>query len=107
MMSLRMKISPPVRLTWKSSRAGNAVSQGVERQFLTPFTFEVQKVADVAELAVQVAPHRRLVNRAGRQSIGSPGALGQETLNPALVLKTAIARPGMAGRGQCARAHRE
>ena len=61
-----MKISPPVRLTWRPAfREGAA--QGVERQLLAPLAFDVQQIADVAELARQVAPHGRFVDEADRQ----------------------------------------
>ena len=43
---------------------GERAAQRVERQLLAPLAFEVEQVADVAELAVQVAPHRRFVDDA-------------------------------------------
>ena len=44
--------------------------QHVERQFFAPLALDVQQGADIAELAVQIAPHGRLVDDSGRQRIG-------------------------------------
>ena len=96
MMSLRMKISPPVRLTWKPGLIGERLAQRVERQLLAPLAFDVQQVADVAELAVQVAPHRRFVDGAHRQPIGAAGLLVEEPLDPPLVSAAPDTRPRMA-----------
>ena len=57
---------------------GERLAQRVERHLLAPFPFDIQQVADVAELAVQVAPHRRFVDGAHRQPIGAPGLLLDE-----------------------------
>ena len=100
MMSLRMKISPPVRLTWKPGWSGNALAQRVERQLLAPLALDVQQVADVAELAVQVAPHRRFVDGAHRQAVGAAGLLVEEALDPLLVAAAAVAGPGVARQRQ-------
>ena len=97
-MSFRMKISPPVRLTWKSGRVGERAAQRVERHLLAPLALDVQQVADVAELAVQVAPHRRFVDGAHRQAIGAAGLLVEESLNALLVAHAAIARPRVPGK---------
>ncbi len=63
-----MKISPPVRLTCRPVGFGERALEHVERQFLAPFAFDIEQRADVAELAVQVAPHRRFVDDAGGQA---------------------------------------
>ena len=85
MMSFRMKISPPVRLIWKSVVLRERLAQRVESQFLAPLSLDIQEVADVAELAVQIAPHRRLVDGSHRQPIGAAGLLVDEALDPPLV----------------------
>ena len=71
-MSLRMKISPPVRLTCRPSLLRERAPSTSSGSSCAPLAFDVQQVADVAELAVQVAPHRRLVDEAGGQAIGAP-----------------------------------
>ena len=85
MMSLRMKISPPVRLTWKPGLIGEGGAQRLERQLLPPLAFDVQQVADVAELAVQVAPHGRFVDGADRKAIGAAGLLVEKALDATFV----------------------
>jgi hypothetical protein len=52
-------------------RIGKRLAQRVERHLLAPLSFDIEQVADVAELAVQVAPHRGLVDGAHRQPIGA------------------------------------
>jgi hypothetical protein len=83
-----MKISPPVRLTCSPASA----SERLDRQLLPPFTLQVQQVADVAELAMQVAPHRRFVDEAGRQPPRPSVLVAQESLDALFVLPPAIAR---------------
>ena len=67
--------------------------QRVERQLLAPLALDVQQVADVAELAVQVAPHGRFVDGADRQPIGAARLLVQEALDPPLVSAAPDAGP--------------
>jgi hypothetical protein len=43
---------------------GKGAGQRVDRQLLTPLALDVQEIADVAELAVQVAPHGRFIHDA-------------------------------------------
>ncbi len=71
-------------------------ARGTRAQLLPPLAFDVEQVADVAELAVQVAPHGRFVDSADRQAIGPPGLLGEEPLDPALVLAPPEPRPRVA-----------
>ena len=52
---------------------GKGRAQRVDRQLLPPLALDVEQIADVAELAVQVAPHRRLVDDARRQAVGAAG----------------------------------
>src|SRR5437870_3488549 len=51
-----------------AGRLRKRAPQNVDRQLLPPFTLEVQQVADVAELTLQIAPHRRFVDDAARQT---------------------------------------
>ena len=75
---------------------GERAAQRVERQLLAPLALDVQQVADVAELAVQVAPHRRFVDDALRQPIGAAGLLVDEPADPLLVPAPPVSRPRMA-----------
>ena len=100
-----MKISPPVRLIWSPLCSGNAFCERVERQLLAPLPLDVQQVADVAELAVQVAPHGGFVDRAHGQPIGAPGLLVEEPLDPPLVPAPPEPRPRVAGQRQRARVY--
>ena len=71
-------------------------AQGVERQLLAPLAFDVQQVADVAELARQVAAHGGLVDEARRQRIGAAGAVLDEAADRLLVPALAQRRVGAA-----------
>ncbi len=75
-------------------------TQRVERELFAPLTFDVQEVADIAELAVQVAPHRRLVDHAARQSIGPARAVGEESGHLRFVAPFADAGPRVLRHGQ-------
>src|SRR5205823_6441805 len=79
----------------------------LERQFLAPLAFEVQQIADVAELAMQIAPHRRFVDDAGRQRAGASVFVAEEALDAALVAMAAIARPGVREQRHAARPARD
>ncbi len=66
--------------------------QDLERQFLPPLAFDVQQRADVAELAVQIAPHRRLVDDPGGEAAGMAVLLAQEVFDAVCDYVAAIAR---------------
>jgi len=63
----------------------------VNRQLLAPLALDVEQVADVAELALQIAAHRRFVHEAGGQTAGMAVTLRQEVFDLLLVL--ALAEP--------------
>ena len=86
---------------------GEGLAQAVERHLLPPLAFDVQEVDDVAELAVQVAPHRRFVDGANRQAIGAAVLVAQEALDPVLVAAAPVARPGVPRQRDGARARRD
>ena len=65
------------------------------------------RVADVAELAVQVAPHRRFVDHAGGQAAGLAVLRREEALDPAFVLLLAVPRQQARQHGHAARAARD
>ena len=64
---------------------GEGALQGFERHLLAPLAFDIQQVADVAELALQVAAHRRFVHDAGGQGSGVSVLFLDEFFDPVLV----------------------
>ena len=103
-MSFRMKISPPVRLTCSPGSIRKCRPQRLEAQLLAPLTFDVQQIADVAELAVQIAPHGRFVDGAHGKPVRSTSLFIDEATDPPFVAATTITRPRMAGERQRASA---
>src|SRR6185312_5168654 len=86
---------------------GKCLLQRLEGHLLAPFPFDVQQVADIAELAVQVAPHRRFVDRPHGQPIRAAGFFIDEATDPLLVQSTPVTRPGMTSERQRASTCRE
>ena len=86
---------------------GERLAQRVEGHLLAPLALDVQQVADVAELAVQVAPHRRFVDGAHREPIGATGPLLDEALDAALVQAATVPGPGVPRDRPRAGAHRD
>ena len=83
------------------------LTQRVERHLPAPLAFDVQQVADVAELAVQVAPHRGFVHSSHGQPIRAARLLVDETADAPLVASAAISRPGVTRQRQRTRPYRD
>jgi hypothetical protein len=90
----------------KAVLVGERAAERVERQLLPPLALDVQQVTDVAELAVQIAPHGRLVDDAVRQPSGASVLALKELVDLLLVLAPAIERPQARGQRHPARAAR-
>ena len=71
---------------------GERALQCVEGQLLAPLALDVQEIADVAELALQIAAHGRLVDEAHGQPIGAAGPVAKEAADRALVAELPQAR---------------
>jgi hypothetical protein len=66
--------------------------QRFERHLLPPLALDVEQVAHVAELALQIAAHRRFVHDAGGQSSGVPVLFLDELFDSVLVPMFSILR---------------
>ena len=65
--------------------SGNAVRSASSGQLLAPLALEVEQVADVAELALQVAAHRRFVDDAVWQTTGHAGPFAEKARDAPIV----------------------
>ncbi len=81
--------------------------QPLDRHLLAPLAFDVEEVDDVAELAVQVAPHGGFVDGANRQPVGAAILVAKKASDPVLVPTPPVTRPGMPRQRDGARARRD